>query len=108
MGLSLRRVRLSSRVVGVVFPFQEWSRRIVTTVYPIFFGDPQGGELRTRPRARAARAHAGARSALFFFSVKIDSSLKLPLLTPELAKTAKRMKVGDSPQTCFLDAYILM
>ena len=68
------------RVVGVVFPFQEWSRRIVTTVYPIFFGDPQGGELRTRPRARAARAHAGARSALFIFSVKIDSSLKLPLL----------------------------
>ena len=68
------------RVVGVVFPFQEWSRRIVTTVYPIFFGDPQGGELRTRPRARAARAHAGARSALFIFSVKIDSSLRLPLL----------------------------
>ena len=49
-------------------------------MYPIFFGDPQGGELRTRPRARAARAHAGARSALFIFSVKIDSSLKLPLL----------------------------
>ena len=41
------------RVVGVVFPFQEWSRRIVTTVYPIFFGDPQGGELRPRPLHRA-------------------------------------------------------
>ena len=74
------------RVVGVVFPFLEWSRRIVTTVYPIFFGDPQGGELRTRPRARAARAHAGARSALFIFSVKMDSSLKLPLLLRTLVR----------------------
>ena len=42
--------------------------------------EPQGRELRPRPRARAARAPAGTRSALSIFFVKIDSSFKLPLL----------------------------
>ena len=62
---SLFRLRLYKRNVGYEFldltlynfRIRAFERRALVT----------GGELRTRPRARAARAHAGARSAAFYF-----------------------------------------
>jgi len=62
---SLFRLRLYKRNVGYEFldstlsnfRTRAFERRALVT----------GGELRTRPRARAARAHAGARSAAFCF-----------------------------------------